>query len=105
MRLLHFAFRDEGFSVTSAENGLAGLEAVELSEPSAIVLDIHMPVMDGYGFYQTLRARGYRMPVLIFSGNNVGASAEALGADGYLSKPSSPAEVIAAVRELLKMAA
>ncbi len=105
VRLLRFAFRGEGFGVTSAENGLIGLEVVELNAPSVIILDVHMPVMDGYGFYRALRERGYRMPVLIFSANNVKAMAEEVGADDYLAKPSSPDEVIAAVRVLLKKAA
>jgi len=64
-----------------------------------------MPVMDGYGFYRGLRERGYDMPVLIYSSNNVRGMAEEVGADGYLSKPSSTDEVVAAVRGLLKKVA
>ena len=87
--LLTDLLRGAGFHVRTAENGRAGLGAVEVEVPDIILSDIDMPVMDGFEFLGAVRARLPTTPVLMLSTR---ASAEDrerasnLGANGYLVK-------------------
>ncbi|MGH2379363.1 MAG: EAL domain-containing protein [Candidatus Limnocylindria bacterium] len=78
----------EGYSVQTAANGEEALRAVQLDLPALILLDVHMPVLDGEGFVRALRSRGIRLPVVIMT---AGPSAEhwarTLGADASVAKP------------------
>jgi DNA-binding response OmpR family regulator len=63
--------RLEGHEVRTAQNATAGLDEAFLAEPDAIIVDLHMPVMDGLTFVKRLRAqeRGALTPVAIVTGD------------------------------------
>lgn len=92
----------EGFDVQTAKNGLDALRQLQGgSLPDMILLDMMMPVMDGWQFMEELRKmnQSAQKPVVIFSayGNPEGMAAE-LDVAGYLRKPFSVDELLAAVQ-------
>lgn len=82
---------DEGYPVRLASNGLEALHAIEEEPPSLVLLDMHMPVLDGWGFARELRERGLELPLLVMTaaGRDPAAIAEEIGAASYISKPFS----------------
>lgn len=100
-RMLALTLRGSGFEVRCATDGASALEAVEAECPDAIVLDVHMPVMDGYAFYRELRSRGVDVPVLISSADDSREAQRAMGAQAYLDKPFHPEALVNNVRELM----
>ena len=82
-------FLTRGCRVETADNGAEALEILERTRPSLTLLDLDMPVLDGWGFARELRQRGLNLPFVLLS-NDRGArdTARAIGAVGYLSKPS-----------------
>ena len=101
LRLLRMIFREADFDVATSSNGQEALDAVEQSEPSAIVLDLEMPVMDGRTFVRELRSRGYKTPVLILSAYGARQAQRELDAQAGIDKPFDPDRVVAAVTSLL----
>jgi len=93
----------EGFSVRRARNGQEALDQLEPA-PDLILLDLMMPVMDGWEFAQRLRQRELRQraPVIVLSADrNVGAKARDIGAVGHLAKPFELNELLDMVRGTL----
>ena len=79
--------QDEGYTVESAEDGLAALEKLEKVSPDLILLDIMMPRMDGYRFAEALHQRGLPIPFIVLSANLREQQAKAMGACSYIAKP------------------
>lgn len=66
--ILKEAFRDQGFVVITASNGEVAFRALSSFDPDVIVLDIHMPIMDGVAFAAAYQARpGRHAPIVVFS--------------------------------------
>lgn len=89
---LYTAFLDgASVRVTAARDGLAGLEAVRLHRPSAVLLDIRLPGMDGWAVLSALKAdpATREIPVIVVSIVEERQRGVALGADAYLVKPVS----------------
>ena len=86
---LELTLEDEGYEVLTASDGAAALELLERQLPALILLDMKMPVMDGWKFAQAYRARPEpRAPVLVVTAATDAAQrAVEIGADGYLAKP------------------
>ena len=77
----------EGYRVAPAANGAEALQRVGQVQPSLILLDVTMPILDGLGVAQELRRRGSPIPVLILSAlDEVDRDAHVLGT-GRLGKP------------------
>lgn len=97
---------DEGFEVLTAGHGGEALSVLATRRPSAIILDLNMPVMDGREFMRHLRADPRpavrALPVLVLSAVNVARPREDLGADAAMSKPFDIDAVGRAVRRLLR---
>ena len=97
--------RVSGFEATAFSNGPSFLDAIEHGEPSALVLDLAMPVMDGVTVLRTLReARGSAMPVIILSAHVDAAAARdvrRLGVTAILSKPVAAETLLSAVEDAL----
>ena len=94
----------EGFDVRRARNGKEALDRLEPERPSLILLDLMMPVMDGWEFSQKMRerpaARG--IPVIVLSADrNVGTKAREIGAVGYLAKPFELDDLLQMVRSAI----
>jgi two-component system response regulator MprA len=102
---LERALRTAGYAVRTADNGAEGLELAADVRPDVVVLDVLMPVMDGFEACRRLRESGDRTPVLILTARDaVGDRVEGLdaGADDYLVKPFALDELLARIRALLR---
>ena len=93
---------DEGYSVISAPNGLVGLEKLRTVKPALVLLDLMMPVMNGWQFRQQQRQDDLvaGIPVLMISADG-SARREALssGARGFIQKPIELDDLLNAVAE------
>ena len=87
--LLELVLADAGYAVRVAGDGLAALRRVEEAMPGVILLDMRMPVMNGWEFAREFRARyGRACPVVVVTAaENARLRAEEIGADGWLAKP------------------
>jgi CheY-like chemotaxis protein len=86
----------EGHEVQTAENGAEALALVD--GESLVLLDMRMPVVDGWEFARRFRAAGKRSPIVVMTAaENARRWAEEIGADGYLAKPFEIDTLIAAV--------
>lgn len=103
---LDFILRRAGWSIESVTDGEAVLEHIRRVKPRVLVLDVMLPRRSGFDVLKQLRADvGTRdLPVLILTAKGQQQDrriAEDLGADGFVTKPYSNAEVVGAVRQLL----
>ena len=88
----------EGYDVQRARNGREALQRLEQEMPDLVLLDLMMPVMDGWEFARSL-SPGARPPIIVLSADrNVSAKAREIGALGWLAKPFELSELLAAVR-------
>ena len=104
LHLLEMIFSKEGFRPRLASSGLAALALARAEPPDAVLLDVRMPEMDGWEVLCALRQDGLQAPVVMTSTADAvsgGALALARGAQGYLMKPFSPAQLVEMLRELL----
>ena len=96
-RLLRMALESKGYTVRDAENGQMGLQEAVFHKPDVILLDLGLPDMDGVEVLKRLREWS-SVPVLILSVRDqeaVKLAAFDVGADDYVSKPFSTAELMA----------
>lgn len=97
--------RELGFHVEVATEGAAGLDAAMTGTHDVVVLDVGLPVLDGWEVLRRLRGSGVHVPVLFLTAHD-GVSERVqgldLGADDYLIKPFAFAELVARVRLLLR---
>lgn len=103
---LDFILRRAGWSVESVTDGEAALERVRRELPRILVLDVMLPKRSGFDVLKQLRSEAATriLPVLILTAKGQQQDrriAEELGADGFVTKPYSNAEVVGAVRQLL----
>lgn len=97
------ALVDEGFVVATAPDGAAALAALETTRPDAILLDLRMPVMDGYAFLEAYQARPEpRAAVIICSTASNVAGLMGMGAAAYLRKPFDIDELIDVIQKYTK---
>jgi two-component system response regulator MprA len=97
--------RFEGYTVSLAADGAAGLEAIRAEKPDAVVLDLMMPVLNGLDTCRVLRSEGNFVPILMLtarSGVSDRVTGLDAGADDYLVKPFALTELLARVRALLR---
>lgn len=102
---LALAFEDAGHEVTTATDGLRGLEAVTREAPDAIVSDVNMPGLDGFALCKKLRDAGHRIPLLLLTSRDDEideALGLELGADDYVAKPFSTRVLLARVAAILR---
>ena len=99
---LHDILADEGYGVIEASDGVEGLSAVATHHPDLILLDLHMPHVDGWEMFRRLHERGDATPAVIMTaGRNAATEARALHAAGALAKPFDLDDVLSAVEEIL----
>jgi CheY-like chemotaxis protein len=92
----------EGYAVAEAMNGAEALARVEADPPDLILLDMRMPVLDGWGFARELRARGVAVPVLVMTAaQDARRWAAEIAADGYLPKPFRLLDLLDAVERFV----
>lgn len=83
------ALEEEGWRVIVAEDGQQATDEALRHPPALVILDVTLPVVDGYAVAASLRAtHGARLPILVMSADGqVAAKAQRIGAYGYLRKP------------------
>lgn len=105
---LRINLESEGYAVTVAEDGERGLELARSTSPDLIVLDVMLPKKNGLEVLHDLRAEGRSMPIIILSakaGEMDKVAGLELGAEDYVAKPFSLAELLARVRAALRRGA
>ena len=81
-----------GFETLTASDGEMALRMIEEEDPDVLLLDLMMPVLDGWGVLERLEREGSELPVIVVSASDSAANiqrATELGATGYVTKPST----------------
>ena len=76
----------------------------ETGQPDLILMDIQMPVLDGYEATRRIKAKMANVPIIVITSYALSGDADkamAAGADAYVSKPFSPRDLLATIRRLL----
>jgi DNA-binding response OmpR family regulator len=97
--------RLESYDVLTAADGETGYELLRSQKPDLVILDLMLPRMSGYDVCRKARANGMEMPILMLTARGQEMDRVAgldLGADDYVTKPFSLAELLARVRALLR---
>jgi DNA-binding response OmpR family regulator len=107
VRLVRTYLERDGFSVVTAADGPAALDAIETHRPALVVLDLMLPELDGRAVIRAVRRddEAATTPILILSAR--GSIVDRIagledGADDYLPKPFSPAELVLRVKSILR---
>jgi DNA-binding response OmpR family regulator len=106
LQLVRMYLEREGFAVITVADGLAAIAAIRERAPRLVVLDLMLPTLDGFAVLRAARA-GSSVAVLMLSARGTTAdriSGIESGADDYLPKPFSPAELVVRVKALLRRA-
>lgn len=102
--LLRLYLEREGYTVLEAENGVAGIKKWKSDKPDMLLLDVMMPVMDGWEVCREIRAES-DVPIIMLTAKGETAdrvSGLEMGADDYIVKPLEMPEVIARVRAVFR---
>lgn len=95
----------EGFEVDRAHNGVEALDQIASRRPRLVLLDLMMPVMDGFEVAQRLKREASSPPFVILSADrNVADRARELGAAGYLAKPFELTQLLSLIHSQLAAA-
>jgi CheY-like chemotaxis protein len=103
--LLRMIFDEEDHETVLAADGESALERLEGQQIDLVLLDVCMPVMDGWHVLKTINAREEPPPVIVISGRSLPGDlerAEELGAVDYVRKPFDPGQLIATVEAALR---
>jgi two-component system, cell cycle response regulator DivK len=105
-RILRDLLGNAGYELVEAESGEEALTAVEAQRPDLILMDIQLPVMDGYEATRRIRSNPElnSIPIIAVTSYALAgdeAKAFATGCNAYISKPYSPRALLAKVREYL----
>src|SRR5690349_12124864 len=93
---------DEGYDVRTVTNGAEGLSAIERELPALVLLDMRMPVLDGWGFARTLDERGIRVPIVVMTAAQEARQwAREIGAGWSLAKPFDLLELLETIERIL----
>jgi CheY-like chemotaxis protein len=101
--VLELALEEQGYVVSQASNGRAALEVVSRGMPALILLDMKMPVMNGWEFAAELGRRyARRAPIVVISAaEDVRRRAAEIGAQGWIGKPFELSELLEIVKRNL----
>jgi DNA-binding response OmpR family regulator len=105
LEVLALEFRGAGYVVHSAANGRAGFDLVQREQPDLVIVDVNMPVLDGFSLCRRLRDLGSLVPIVLLTARDSEldeALGLELGADDYVTKPFSTRVLLARVAALLR---
>ena len=92
--------RSVGYEVETARTGFEALSKIDTWHPSAVVLDINMPELDGFGVLEALGPKAGKTPILVLTARHAAEDvrrAIGLGAKDYLAKPLTPDALLTAI--------
>lgn len=104
LKLISFLLREEGYTVSIAQDGQTALKIIQQRPPDLVVLDVMMPHIDGFEVCRRIRKMA-KTPIIFLSAKGqvddrvMGLN---IGADDYLVKPFEPAELLARVEAVLR---
>jgi two-component system, cell cycle response regulator DivK len=106
-RILRDLLASVGYQVIEAEDGARGVAAAEAQRPDLILMDIQLPLVDGYQATRRIKANPElrTIPILVVTSYALSGDedkARAAGCDGYITKPYSPRQLLAKVKEHLR---
>ena len=104
VELLEIYFRNEGYRLLKAYDGIEALACLENEEVDLIILDVMMPRMDGIAACMKIREER-KMPIIMLSAKNADMdkiTGLSLGADDYVGKPFNPLEIVARAKSQLR---
>ena len=102
--MLDMVFVSEGYEVITAAHGAAALALVDQTRPHVILLDMKMPVMDGWEFLRQYRQRpGAKVPVVVLTAaqDDRRQVVDDIGAQEYISKPFAIDDLLRAVDQCI----
>jgi DNA-binding response OmpR family regulator len=99
-RLASYVLTSAGFDVSMAQDGREALALIAIDIPDVVVLDLNMPIMDGYTLVHEMDRRSHRPPILILSADRPDRARQDLGAEASLSKPFRPDDLVTKVEAL-----
>ncbi|MGY3553617.1 MULTISPECIES: response regulator transcription factor [Actinomycetes] len=105
LELLSVSLKFQGFDVQTAPDGPRAIDRARTFRPDALILDVMMPGMDGFGLLRRLRADGVEAPALFLTARDSledKVTGLTIGGDDYVTKPFSLEEVVARLRVLLR---
>ena len=103
--LLGDALRIAGFETAMAQDGMSALTAIRNRKPDLLIIDINMPLMDGFELVERLRSTGDNTPALMLSARADRIDVTrglTLGADDYVTKPFGLEELLLRVKAILR---
>lgn len=103
-KLVRSILEEWGHQVLTGRDGRQALEILEEDKFDLVLLDLQMPIMDGFEVARTLRARGDRTPIIALTGNALSQDRQkcrAAGMDAHVSKPLDERRLEAAIRQVL----
>jgi two-component system, cell cycle response regulator DivK len=106
LQILRDLLRSAGFEMLEATDGAAGLRMAGSEKPDLILMDVQLPVMDGYEATRRIKADPAlaNIPIIVVTSYALSGDeerAKAAGCDAYVPKPYSPRQLLAKVREHL----
>jgi DNA-binding response OmpR family regulator len=102
--ILSYILRRDGFAVMTAGDGLKALAIWQAQDPELVLLELELPVLDGWEVCRRIRATASTSIIVLSAVNDEGATVRALdlGADVFLSKPFRPLQLLAQTRAVLR---
>ncbi len=103
--ILQDTLESQGYDVKTAEDGIKGLELAKQLRPDLIILDVMLPMMDGYEICKRIRKEGITSPIMMLTVKDEEVDKVLgleLGADDYMTKPFSMKELSARVKAHLR---
>jgi len=101
--LISDVLEEMGYRTREASNGREALDMMEAETPLAVLLDLRMPVMSGWGLLEALKKlpRARNLPIIIISAYGFEWEAELVGAAGYVSKPVDLGKLRATLQQIV----
>jgi CheY-like chemotaxis protein len=101
--VLREALGDEGYAVATVPHGAAALDLVKHHQPAVIILDLRMPIMDGWSFAEQYRrqAKPAASLILLTALKDIESSAKRIGASAYIQKPFDLDDVVAKIESCI----
>lgn len=101
-RLTTLVLESEGFDVETAVDGQDALRAISAADTpiDAVVTDLQMPNLDGWGLVSALRSRGFPLPLVVISATDPRSSGQ-LTVDSFIEKPFDPDDLVRELRRVI----